>query len=256
MDGSDQMYKGPDGVALRFFHQPSINSFHTEKVGRNVFDTALMCEVMVPGMRESTPQIEVERILCAEAGTGDGPEGRIVKRSPKYKEYETQIEAFKRQSGEGLIDGTPLKAWPQLDAGTVASLHAAGIHTVEQLANVNDTNLGHIGIGGMRLRDMAKQYLNTRQLGLPSAQMSSELASLRAEVADLEQQNADLRNTLANASRIAPTPPPPPTNTPDVFNIDDTATALDGVDGLGTPAPTEQPAFDPNSLGTGAAPLI
>lgn len=246
MDGSDQIYKGPDGVALRFFHQPSINSFHTEKVGRNVFDTALMVEVMVPGMRESTPQIEVERILCAEAGTGDGPDGRIVKRSPKYKEYETQVEAFKRQSGDGLINGTPIKSWPQVDTGTAATLNAAGVHTVEQLAEVNDGNLPHLGMGGLRLREMAQQYLNTRQLGLPSAQMASENATLRSRIADLEQQNTDLRNTLAAASRIEPTPPPPPVTEQPAF---------DPASVTQEPA-TEQPAFNPNSLGTGAAPLI
>lgn len=245
MDGTDQIYKGPDGVALRFFHQPSLNNFQTEKHGRNVFDTALMVEVMVPGMRESTPQIEVERILCAEAGTGDGPEGRIIKRSPKYKEYEAQVEAFKRQSGDGLIEGTPVKTWPQIDTGTSATLNAAGVHTVEQLAAVSDGNLAHLGIGGLRLREMAQNFLNTRQLGLPSAQMSSENATLRARIADLEKENSDLRTAM----RAAPAAPPPVAEQP--------ATEAPAFDpnSLGT-APEQTAAFDPNSLGTGAATLI
>lgn len=260
MDGTDQIYKGPDGVALRFYYVPAVNNFQTEKHGHQIFDTSLMVEVMVPGMRESTPQIEIERILCTEAGSGDGPDGRIVKRSPKYAEYSAQVEAFKRQTGDGLVEGTPLASWTSIDAGTTATLKAAGVFTVEQLAAVSDGNLGHLGIGGLRLREMAQQFLNTRTLGQPSAEMASQNATMRNRIAELEQQVADLQAALRASAPVAAAPPPPPpvqqpAAVPDVFNIDDTNTLADGVDGLGTPPAA--PAFDPNSLGTPApAPLI
>lgn len=205
----DQIFKGPDGVALRFFHTPSQNNFQTEKHGRPIFDTSLMVEVMVPGMRESTPQVEIERVLCAEAGVGDGPDGRIVKRSPKYEEYREAVEAFKRNNGEGLVQGTPLSSWPSLDAGTSATFKAQGIHTVEQLAAISDGHLANLGTGGRRLREMAQAFISTRTFGVPSAEMASENAQLKERVAFLEGRITDLENALAASAKTPDTNVPP-----------------------------------------------
>jgi len=208
MEGADEIYKGPNDTALRFYYQPVKNKFQSEKHGRAIFDTALMVEVMVPGSRESTPQFEVERTFCEEAGTGpDG--GRIVQRSHKYGEYQTQIEAFKNQSGEGLVDGTPLSQWPLVDTGTAATLKAAGVHTVEMLAEVSDSNLHKLGIGGRTLREQAKAFLSSRTFGVPSAQMGAQLANAQAEVQRLNGVVAELTARLAQVDKISS----PPDNT-------------------------------------------
>lgn len=195
-DGLDQIYQGPEGTALRFFTQPVKNNFQSEAHGRPIYDTALMVEVMVPAMRESTPQFEVERTYCEEVGLDENGQRKVV-RTEKYDMYRPQIEAFKAQSNDGAIQGTPLSQWPQVDAGTVATLRAAGVFTVEQLSEVADGNLSKLGIGGRVLREQAKAYLQTRTFGIPSAQMSAEITHLREENERLTNENADLKAKLS-----------------------------------------------------------
>lgn len=198
MDGTDQIYQGPEGAALRFFERPTKNNFLSEKLGRPIFDTSLLVEVMTPGSRESAPEFEVERVYNMEAGkNADG--GPLVERGPKYLPYQAMIEAYKAQNGQGLAEGTPLAQWPNIDTGTVATLKAAGIHTVEMLAGVQDTHLTNLGMGGRVLRDQAQAYINTRQFGVPSMQMTAESAKLREENARLTGEVNDLTNRLSQA---------------------------------------------------------
>lgn len=191
---ADQIYTGPDGTALRFFERPVKNNFQSEKNGRPIFDNALMVEVMVPGSRESTPEFEIERTYCVEASPD--PANRLVERSPKYVQYQQQVEAYKAQNGVGLVSGTPISQWAQIDAGTAATLKAQGIHTVEMLAGVQDTHLNNLGMGGRVLRDQAQAYINTRQFGVPSAQMAAETANLRDDNMRLTGQVNDLSTRL------------------------------------------------------------
>ena len=216
MDGTDQLFQGPDGTALRFFERPTKNNFQSEKAGRPIFDNSLVVEVMVPGSRESTPEFEVERTYCEEAGL-DANGQRLVERSPHYVRYQAQIEAYKAQNGSGTLNGTPIAQWAQIDAGTAATLKAAGIHTVEMLASVNDTYLPNLGMGGRVLRDQAQAFLNSRQFAVPTAQLSAEATSLREENARLKSENADLSTRLsqaiaelANARMGQPAPMPAP----------------------------------------------
>lgn len=198
IDGSDQIYQGGDGTALRFFYAPAKNNFQSEKAGRAVFDTVLYMEVITPGSTESMPQFEVERTLAEEAGKGaDGQ--RMVKRGAKYAQYVQQVEAFKAQNGEHLSSGTPITQWAQIDVGTAASLKAAGIHTVEMLASVSDGHLQNLGTGGRVLRDQAIAHINTRQFGVPTAQMAAETANLREENVRLQTQLTDAQGRLTAA---------------------------------------------------------
>lgn len=198
MDGTDQLFAGPDGTALRFFERPTKNNFQSEKLGRPIFDTSLIVEVIVPGSRESTPEFEVERTYCEEAGS-DANGNRLVERSPKFAQYQQAIEAFRAQNGTGLTSGTPLSQWPNVDAGTVATLRAAGIHTVEMLAGVQDTHLPNIGIGGRVLREQAQAFLNSRQFALPTMQMAADTAHLREQVATLTTERDQLAQRLTQA---------------------------------------------------------
>lgn len=198
MDGTDQLYQGPDGTALRFFERPTKNNFQSEKHGRPIFDTSLIVEVMVPGSRESTPEFEVERVYCDEAGK-DASGNRLVERSPKYVQYAAQIDAYKAQNGVGLAQGTPISQWPNVDTGTAATLKAAGIFTVEMLAGVQDGHLNNLGMGGRVLRDQAQAFLNSRQFGVPTAQLSAETTHLREQVERLTAENNDLNTRLASA---------------------------------------------------------
>jgi hypothetical protein len=201
---SENLYKGPDGSALRFFERAVKNQFQSEQHGRPIFDTGLFVEVITPGSNESVPEFQVQLALSPEAGGG-------VKKSAYYEKYSAQIEAFKASSGEFLQQGMPLSQWPQIAVGTVETLRAVGIHTVEQLAGVSDGNLMNLGTGGRTLREQAIQYLNAQQFGVPTAQAGAQLSAAQERIAQLEAENADLRAHLAArpAQTAAPAPEVP-----------------------------------------------
>ncbi len=205
---TDQIYKGPDGTVLRFFERATKNGFQSEKAGRPIFDNVLLAEVMVPGSRESTPEVEIERVYCAEAGTGDGPEGRIVERYPAYDKYAEQIANYKTKNGLGLVVGTPLSQWGTLDAGTTATYIAAGIFTVEQLAQLSDGQLQNLGLGARVLREQAQAFINGRQFGMPTAQMATENANLKQQVEFLTARNAELEALLRAQAPVVENPTP------------------------------------------------
>lgn len=228
MDGSDRLISGPDGSALRFYFEASKNNFQSEKAGRAIFDNVLYVEVLTPGSNESQPKFELERTYCLEYGT-DAAGERIVQRSDKFEQLKPQIAAWKAQTGECALDGTPIEQWPAMDAGTAATLKATGIHTVEMLASVSDGNLQNLGIGGRSLRDQANAFINTRQFAVPNAQMTQETASLReqcvmltGQVGDLTAQlNAALAENAALKQGTAPAPLADPLQMPNQQPVTD-----------------------------------
>lgn len=199
IDGSDQIFRGGDGTALRFYYEPAKNNFLSEQAGRAVFDTVLYVEVLTPGSTESVPKFEVERTLADEAEK-DAQGNRVVRRGVKYPQYVDQIEAFKRQTGEYTAEGTPISQWAQIDVGTAASLKAAGIHTVEMLASVSDGHLQNLGTGGRVMRDQAIAFINARQFGVPTAQMAADTANVREENIRLRNEVRDLADRLNTAT--------------------------------------------------------
>jgi hypothetical protein len=187
----NDLYRADDNTALRFFTQPVKNNFQSEQHGRAIFDTGLFVEVITPGSTESMPQFQIELQLCQEAGGG------VKTNHTYYERFKAQIEAYKSKNGKYRLDGTPLSQWPNIDVGTVATLNAANIQTVDQLANVSDGNLGSLGVGGRTLREQARQFLQSRQFGVPSAQVGADIARKDERIAELEAENAMLKARVA-----------------------------------------------------------
>lgn len=148
-----KIYTAADRTALRFYYEAVLNNYQTEQFGQARYDNVLFVEVMTPGSKESAPILEIERVFCEEAGIAK------PRRSTAYEKYAEQVEAFKRQSGEGAIDGTPVSNWPAIGPAMVKTLHGVNIYTVEQLADVADGNLPAIGMGAHQLREKARQYV-------------------------------------------------------------------------------------------------
>ncbi len=212
----DHLYKTDTNAVIRFYEEPSQNNFLSEKRGKPVYDTVIMAEIIVPGQSASTLCVEVERVLHEEFGLDGNGERQII-RSRYYEKYEAQVEAFKKDTGQHAIDGTPIRSWAQIDAGTAQTLIAQGIFTIEALASVSDSALTNIGLFARTLREQAKAYLTAREFGVPSAQMASELAELKEQVATLMAENAALKAgsdkvvdpSVTQVTKSEPTTPAP-----------------------------------------------
>lgn len=86
--------------------------------------------------------------------------------------------------------GTPITEWPPISKSQAMVLKSLNIHTVEDLAQVSDSNLGNMGMGARDLRDKAVVYLNQAKDG-------SGLISLQEQNKDLKLQIEALRNQMA-----------------------------------------------------------
>lgn len=101
--------------------------------------------------------------------------------------WEMQFESWKK--GETLpVEGEPIKTWPALNKEQVMRLTALGYQTIEQLAEVSDTNLAVIGLDGRYLRDLARKTIEHAEKG--GAQVK--------RIADLEQEVRDKDTTIGS----------------------------------------------------------
>jgi len=104
------------------------------------------------------------------------------------------------QMKEGLVDtknlpGTPLESWDEIKdkADYLLDLKSKRFFTVESIAMASDAQVQGIGMGGLGLREKAKQFLKA-QLG---AEVKNELAKKDSEIAELRQ----MVETLASEVR-------------------------------------------------------
>jgi hypothetical protein len=199
---TEGMMPGPDGSILRFFYDSERNEQATIAEGRPIYDTVLFVDVITPGQKTSTPRFEVERVWSDQSKRALGLTAPS-KRGYKYPLYEEQIDKFKKQESVGELGGTPLKMWPRIDRGLAATLMAANVFTVEQLANLSDTNLDIVGMGAHELRAQAKAYLDDAAGTADMSVIISRVENLEVELkraadalALANSQNAELQRKL------------------------------------------------------------
>jgi hypothetical protein len=202
------LYRADDGAVLRFQHKPRKNNFLSEQKGVPIFDTGLYVEVITPGSSESQPEFLVELTFSEEAGLNPDNSRKTKTYDPHWTRFKTQIADFKSKSGATLVSGMPLSEWAQIDAGTVATLRAQNIVTVEQLAALQDNHLQNLGTGGRTLREQAKQFLQSRTFGLPSAQAANRITELEQENAGLRLRISELEGQLAQLRTVPASPMP------------------------------------------------
>lgn len=102
---------------------------------------------------------------------------------------------FQMQQNEGAASqiGTPLLEWnrdnpEELNRDQMAELNILKFVTVEQLALASDAQLQRIGMGGVGLRERARQYLNRKN----RSDASKELEETKAQLQKLQAQMAEL----------------------------------------------------------------
>lgn len=159
-----------DTIIPRFFMNPIRNNFESERQGREVWEEVPYVEMFVPGDKNATP---VERV------------------KPMHKErWPRQWEAFEK-SVEAPEDGTPLAEWAAMSRAQVIELSSHHVRTVEQLANLSDTQLAKVvPMGGHALRQRAQAWLSQSEQGAPLAEANQKIEALRGQVEVLMSQLA------------------------------------------------------------------
>lgn len=167
-------------VYPRFFTDSVKDHVASAQAGRDIFKEEERVEIIMPGISQLTKP--VEKVTQEH-----------IDRWPE------QYKAFKAGQ-EMSVSGIPLEQWPILKRAMVLELKAMGFMTVEQVASMSDTAVQRIGMGGLRLRDLAKSYLDDEVAQAELARSTAENERLKQEVAELRQQSANQAAMLERLS--------------------------------------------------------
>lgn len=152
-------------LAVRFYTDEFEDAEATAKAGRPIYRTEECVEIQVPGSRD----VKMGRIKYMKPD----PRKRFPEAYAKFKKGE-QVQ----------IVGTPLKQWGLITPAAAKTYGAAGIHSVEQLAALSDTNAREL-MGSIGDRQKARDYLAMTKGLEPAAEARAELEKAQAELATL-----------------------------------------------------------------------
>lgn len=154
------------GISVNFLVEPQENAAKSKEAGRPIHDEVEVCEIRIVG------DPDVRRHVVTE---------EHKRRFPK------QYIAFKKRLDQDVASGTPLSAWPVLSRALVEDARFFGVRTVEQLADIPDSNLKNLGPGWMGLRQKARDWLIAAKDGAILVKLRSELEERDARIDALEE---------------------------------------------------------------------
>lgn len=163
------------------------NEGESRRQGRAVFDKVVRAFISSPGAPNQVVTKEIERVFWAPEG--ERPKVRandILKR--RYAEH---LKAWQAQDdgGMGDLQGTPLRELHGLDVAQIAELRDQKIHTVEQLAALDDA---HLFMGARAWREMARAHLEAAAGAAPMNRLAAENEALKDQVAQLQKAVREL----------------------------------------------------------------
>lgn len=173
-------------LSVGFGLLPLQNPLKSKKAGRPIFEDIVHVQILVPGDSKS-----------------------LILRPANRKDQDDYPQAYaKFKSNEAVAQqGTPIEHWPQITRGEALSLKAAGVPTVEHLAEVDDGNLGKLGSNARDYRTKAKAYINAAKgtaeaaaMALRNSELEQKLVAQQAQYAQLAQMVAALQAQQAAAA--------------------------------------------------------
>lgn len=106
-----------------------------------------------------------------------------------------------QEGRQATPEGTPLAILFPNNPEIVENLKHDKIFVVEQLAELNDTQIGNIGLGGRQFVDKAKAFLKAANSGRGFAQLTAKLDQLEAKSAADSEKIKALEAALMEANR-------------------------------------------------------
>lgn len=171
---SQNRLAGDEFLAVRFYYHPKQNAEKTLEAGRPIVEDVEYIEILQPGNKDAIyrqPANALDKVRFAK----------------HYQLWKARIEG----QAEQMI-GTPLSEWAGVTRGQVEELSFFNVRTVEQLANMADSNTGNM-MGLIGLKQKAIKYLETAKDNAASAaldQAKQENAEMRAEMAQMKEAMA------------------------------------------------------------------
>ena len=162
------------GVHARFHYHPYLNGLKSREQGIKVYDDKLYVEILVAGQDKQTVN-------------------RPAQEKDKVR-FHLEWAAFSSGT-QSQRTGTPIAEWPRMmqTPALAKALEAIHIYTVQDLAACTDEVVPKLGMGGYKLREDAKRFL---ELAKGEAH-DDEAKALREENEALALRLADLEAKMA-----------------------------------------------------------
>jgi hypothetical protein len=154
---------GQDENCFARFHK------HPYKGGMHDF-----IEIIFPGARDTTD--------------------RPVKESDKQR-FGRQWEAYEKGE-EFKAEGYPLENWQAMDQGMVREYNHKRVYTVEQFANMAESNLDNLGLGARTLHTKAKAFLAAHKDTKVAEKYAAQNEELKKQMTVLIKSNKDMKDRL------------------------------------------------------------
>lgn len=158
-------WAGDDKLWIQFLYLPMINNEKSNAEGRPIFDDVEHVRILQPGNKESIvvrPVDDMDR-----------------------RRFRKQYEDWKADRDRPR-EGTPLDQWPVLTKGQVEELRYFHVTTVEDLANLSDSNAQKFA-GINMLRRQAQAFVEQAKEGAAAQKLATELEQRDNEITSLKQ---------------------------------------------------------------------
>lgn len=169
----------PDNNIIKLRYETELNPFDTEKMGMKIYDRVLIATVIPPGGGNQEAVSEIKRMF--------GNKDRKDRINHKFLDKVSHVvEEFEKNNESCVIDGTPIEDVSFVHPSMVGMLKLKNIFTVEILAEVPDSVLAGLGMGGREMRDKAKYYIESQKTSAPLMALADENMKLKARLEKLE----------------------------------------------------------------------
>lgn len=169
---AQQEQRNDEHLGVTFYQGSKLNKAKTEEAKRPIYESVEMVRIKFPGDRSRV----VEAPAHAMHYGGTPPQHWT------YAERFADIYETFQSKGEQVI-GTPLSEAPFMNEGQRETYRAAGIYSVEQLAEMSGAAARRMGMGAQGLKEEAQAYLEVANETADVLALKRELEELKAAVA-------------------------------------------------------------------------
>lgn len=176
MQSANGRYQGDQHLLVKFFKHPKLNQIRSKDENRPVFEDTDYIQILQPGNKDSIiirPATKMDKSRFAE----------------HFRKYEARQD-------EEYVEGTILEEWPGITRSQVEELKYLNIRTVEQLAQVSDSNAQNI-MGVQALKQRAAEYLERSK----ETATADALAESKAEIEELRSMVEALKNPKKSTAK-------------------------------------------------------
>lgn len=165
------------GIFPRFYMETVQNNFKSNEAGRAIFDEVEYVEITYAGDRNSK---RIQKVTDVDR-----------------RRWAKMYQQFK-QGLEPALSGTAIEQWPMISRAKAEEMKHMNIHTVEALAELNDSAIQQMGFGYRKLVEQAKAFLAVANETADVTKIVEENNKLKERVEMLCSQVDDLANHVKN----------------------------------------------------------